>query len=309
MKRAVFNPKAYAFVNTQKHGVIDVTEYIISGRVNRRLNAISSASLELQNPDMIFTKEDGIRLTPMDPIVIYLERKKGFAVKVFTGFVDESPYYQLLPGPVTIKASCTLKRLLHTYFDPGLMYTQRFLVKYGWLPQADGTVLGVTGQDNTSGEFTVEGGGSAGSGDFGFGGSGIQGAYTVAKAISNKKLPYSYGGGHVKAGVPNIGREGVVGFDCSGFVTAILAGAKWGFEHNGSTAASSGFASWGKPGRGKVLTVWYNANHVFIHFEKPLPGGFKRADTSPHGDGGRGPQLRNNYRSTDGFTPRHWEGF
>jgi len=51
---------------------------------------------------------------------------------VFTGFLDESPYVQMFPGTVTLKASCTLKKLLYTFFDPGLPFFTEFLAQYGW---------------------------------------------------------------------------------------------------------------------------------------------------------------------------------
>jgi hypothetical protein len=33
---------------------------------------------------------------------------------------------------VTLTASCTLKRLLYTFFDPALPYMVKFLQDYGW---------------------------------------------------------------------------------------------------------------------------------------------------------------------------------
>jgi hypothetical protein len=68
----------------------------------------------------------------MDPITIFLERLRGHPVQVFTGFLDETPYWQMYPGEITLKASCTLKRLLHTYYNPGLPYFISFLQQFGW---------------------------------------------------------------------------------------------------------------------------------------------------------------------------------
>jgi hypothetical protein len=53
----------------------------------------------------------------------------------------------------------------------------------------------------------------------------------TANAISAHVYPYVYGGGHGEAGVPSIGIEGPgyngrrIGYDCSGSVAAVLAGA------------------------------------------------------------------------------------
>lgn len=300
MQRLVFNPKAYAFIKTTQYGVVDVSDYIIRGSVNRRVNAVSSANLTLQNPDSLFTKNSGVRFTPMDPITIYLQRTTGFPVRTFTGYLDSGTYYQLLPGPVELKASCTLKKLQNTYFDPALQYTQDFLAAYGWIKTGESTFLGTTASDDSSG-------GTVTSADF-------QGAAQTAEAISKKNYPYAWGGGHPKCGTPSKSTragESQIGYDCSGYVAAILAGAGWGFKKGQPVGASGSFANWGKPGRGKELTVWYNSEHIYIVFEKGGPNGAKRADTSPQtGDKNmaRGPHLRYNTRSNDGFTPRHWDG-
>lgn len=104
---------------------------------------VSSAELTLRNPKMLFTTPDANGMTafsPMDPITIFLKRVHGRPVRAFTGFLDRVPYITLYPGTVSLRASCTLKRLLYTFFDPALPYTQSFLSKYGWLNLNDGSV-------------------------------------------------------------------------------------------------------------------------------------------------------------------------
>jgi hypothetical protein len=109
-----------------------------TSRFNRtQLNsmAVQGAWIVAQDPISgdIFTAhvdDNGITkplFSPMDPITIYLQRVRGRPVRVFTGFLDRTPYLQLYPGVIQLKASCTLKRLLYTYFDPALPYTQTFL--------------------------------------------------------------------------------------------------------------------------------------------------------------------------------------
>lgn len=142
MQRLVYTPKVYAFVKRNTGEIIDISRYITSGSVNRRTNAVSSAQITLRNPKMIFTTPDAFNQTtflPMDPITIFLKRLKDRPVRVFTGFLDKTPYLQLYPGVITINASCTLKRLLYTFFDPALPYTQSFFVAYGWIPNTNGT--------------------------------------------------------------------------------------------------------------------------------------------------------------------------
>lgn len=144
MQRLVYTPRAYVFVKNSAGEIHDLSRYVTAGSVQRRIDQVSSASITLRNPKMIFTTrytDMGVAhatFRPMDPITIYLQRIKGRPVRVFTGFLDSTPYLQLYPGTITLKASCTLKRLLYTYFDPALPYTQSFLIKYGWLRSGDG---------------------------------------------------------------------------------------------------------------------------------------------------------------------------
>lgn len=92
--------------------------------------------------------------------------------------------------------------------------------------------------------------------------------------------------------------------DCSSSTSLAL----W---HNqmftGEIAWVSGqFEEYGAPGQGDYFTVYANSDHVWIRLHK---GPYWRFDTSPHGDGGRGPRLRKRPRFTAGFRARHWPGF
>jgi hypothetical protein len=129
----------------------------MSGSVQRLVNAVSTAEVTIRNPDMRFTKtsrtKEGPYFKPMDQITIWLERIRGYPVQVFTGYLDQVPYLQLYPGPCTLTASCTLKRLQHTYWDMGLNYVSNWLAKYEWegskstgqllSTRAEGEALGV----------------------------------------------------------------------------------------------------------------------------------------------------------------------
>lgn len=148
MKRVVYSPRVWAWIkcedpDTGKERTVDVSQYIVSGSVTRNVNAVSEAELVLRNPGRMWTdaSNEGKRgkplFRPMDPITIWMMRRPGHPVQVFTGYLDRSPYYQLYPGVVTLMASCTLKRLMHTYFDAGLPYTMAFLARYGWMPSGN----------------------------------------------------------------------------------------------------------------------------------------------------------------------------
>ena len=128
MRRFTYAPDINVYIATQDHGFIDVSDDVIRGTVTRRVNAMSDASVELQNPNRKYLR----KIKPMDRIVIYLTRIHQ-PVLVFSGYVDRAPFDQLYPAPVTISASCTLKRLMHTYWDPALPYVMKWLAQYGWI--------------------------------------------------------------------------------------------------------------------------------------------------------------------------------
>lgn len=149
MKRLTYAPKAYVFLrrNPRRAGdvarVFDVSDYVVSGNVTRATNQMSTASITLKNPDFIFSpRGDEPMFRPMDGITIWLQRIAGKPIQVFTGYLDDVPYYQMFPGNCRINASCTLKRLQHVYFDPGVPATMEWFAKYGWVEDpSSGAVL------------------------------------------------------------------------------------------------------------------------------------------------------------------------
>ena len=120
---------------------------------------------------------------------------------------------------------------------------------------------------------------------------------------------YLLGGGH---GI-RIATINPLGYtDCSSSVSYVLwkAGLLSGEE---TTLLSWDFLDWGEPGWGNYFSVMSNGyrgeqSHVWIKLNPLKSGGYWRFDTSPHGDGGRGPHLRRLPRFTTGFWPRHWKG-
>lgn len=137
MKRLVYAPRVHAFVKTE-FGVVDLSDLVVRGEVNRKVNAVSGATLTLRNPKKALTEhksghgERGPLIHPMDPIILAFTRIKNRPIQVFAGYVDKAPYDALIPGEVMIQASCTLKRLQYTYFDPGLPFFHNFLAAHGW---------------------------------------------------------------------------------------------------------------------------------------------------------------------------------
>ena len=102
------------------------------------------------------------------------------------------------------------------------------------------------------------------------------------------RSPYLWGGGH--------GKWLDTGYDCSGSVSFALAAAGL----LSGPLASGPLMSWGKPGRGKWVTIYANQGHVFMEV-----AGI-RFDTS--GQRVTGSRWQNVLRSTSGFVARHPEG-
>jgi hypothetical protein len=102
------------------------------------------------------------------------------------------------------------------------------------------------------------------------------------------RTPYKWGGGH--------GRWLDTGYDCSGSVSFALAAAGL---LNGPLA-SGPLMSWGKPGRGKWVTIYTNPGHVYLEV-----AGI-RFDTS--GAREKGSRWQNELRSHAGYVARHPPG-
>jgi hypothetical protein len=139
--------------------------------------------------------------------------------------------------------------------------------------------------------------------------------YAEAKAISDRKLSYIWGGGHARCGQADAGTNTPSknsgpppGFDCSGYVCACLAAAELGFKPGAPAMASGDLMSWGEAGKGERVTVWANGGHTFIEFDGMGEGRFADTGRNAAPPADRGPRLRSGTRSTDGFVARHWKG-
>ena len=149
LKRLVYSPKAYAFIYSRKKNgaIIDVSNDISGGSVQRLINKPSSATLTLRNDNWKYTGRFQPMFFPMDGITIWLQRFAGHPVQVFTGFIDTIPYYQAYPGEIEITATCTLKQFLYTHFDPGTGFLQ-WLTDHNWVPnQNNGNLEGFYNPD------------------------------------------------------------------------------------------------------------------------------------------------------------------
>ena len=143
--RLVYAPKAWVFTRQHSGQILNLTDYVTAGQVQRVVDQASTATVTLRNPNKMFTIPKSPSFLPMDGITIWLQRLAGFPVQVFTGYLDETPYYQMYPGSITISATCTLKRLVYSYFDPSLPSVNTWLSKYGWINSGTGVAYSTAG--------------------------------------------------------------------------------------------------------------------------------------------------------------------
>jgi peptidoglycan hydrolase-like protein with peptidoglycan-binding domain len=101
-------------------------------------------------------------------------------------------------------------------------------------------------------------------------------------------FPYRYGGGHRSFHDS--------AYDCSGSVSYVLHGAGL----LGRPRDSSELMSWGRPGRGRWITVYANAGHTFMIING------KRYDTTGRWD--TGSRWQRVDRSSSGYAARHPAG-
>ena len=136
MRRLVYAPKAYVFVrsNTQGGRVYNLSPDVVSGQIERNVNDLSTASVVIRNRFRKWIKDPSNNMSilmPMDMITIWLQRISGKPIQVFTGYLNSVPYYQMYPGNTQITASCTLKRIAYSWFDPGLEWFQNWFSSAG----------------------------------------------------------------------------------------------------------------------------------------------------------------------------------
>ncbi len=107
--------------------------------------------------------------------------------------------------------------------------------------------------------------------------------------------PYLYGGGH---GVPL--NEVAPAYDCSSSVEHLLYGAR--LLPVTYDAASGTLESFGRPGPGRWVTLYANADHVFVYVAGLR---WDTHDAAGAGDGSTGIGWHPLIRSSDGFVARH----
>lgn len=124
----VYSPQVKVVI-AQGVNEFDVSADLIRGQLIRQENSAASFIFTLQNSGQRYTPINSPPLfSRMDRVVVYM--KKTSWLQVFSGYLDQVPYKQLYPGPVDFKATCTIKRLMHTWWDPALQNNIDLLNQY-----------------------------------------------------------------------------------------------------------------------------------------------------------------------------------
>jgi cell wall-associated NlpC family hydrolase len=121
----------------------------------------------------------------------------------------------------------------------------------------------------------------------------VKGIIAAGNQITGK--PYVYGGSHGLA-LDRIGS----GYDCSSSVEHLLYGGR--LLPVGYDAASGTLESFGAPGPGRWVTIYANADHVFMYV---VGLRWDTHDAAGPGDGSSGIGWHPLVRSAAGFVPRH----
>jgi hypothetical protein len=114
MATVIYSPGIRVVIETAGgNGIIDVSEDISSGQLALREEMPSSLRLNLLNHRR---KYDGV-FTPNDIISVQMKRVRW--MPVFSGYLDQVPYFSAYQRNVQLTATCALKRLKYWPWDPG----------------------------------------------------------------------------------------------------------------------------------------------------------------------------------------------
>lgn len=121
MPTFVYAPGVHILIDTNNAGTLDVSDDVTQGSVTLNENQPHSLRFTLSNTNR---KYDGV-FTPNDKVVLQL--KKTDWLQIFTGYLDSVPFYSLHARPVSLRATCTLKKLKYRLFDLGANATMQLI--------------------------------------------------------------------------------------------------------------------------------------------------------------------------------------
>jgi murein DD-endopeptidase MepM/ murein hydrolase activator NlpD len=134
MGQLVYSPGIRIVIETSRKGIIDVSEDLTSGTIQLNENRPHNISFELENAGR---KYDGLFLSN-DRFSVQLKRLRW--LQIMTGYLIKTPLLSAYPGSIQLSGSCTLKKLVTTFFDPGAEATVDLFNKYSGSNNADGSM-------------------------------------------------------------------------------------------------------------------------------------------------------------------------
>lgn len=120
MKTMVYAPEVRIII-ARNNKQYDVSKDIMRCTVIRKENAASTVIFTLANKSEKSggsPRYNGL-FHRMDRIVVFMKRVQW--QQVFSGYLDTVPFANLYGGAADFKATCTIKRLMHTWWNPGLV--------------------------------------------------------------------------------------------------------------------------------------------------------------------------------------------
>ena len=108
----VYSPDIAVFVETDLHGIIDLGPSITNFNLTRNVNQLSIFQCSFDNKWRKFDRT----IRRMNRVAVFMKRIDW--VQVFSGYITQAPWETITVGDAQMMAECTLKRLVHTYWDP-----------------------------------------------------------------------------------------------------------------------------------------------------------------------------------------------
>lgn len=132
MSTFVFAPGIKVYIDTHDYGILDVSEDLTRGGMQRRSDGVSQFQFGLNN---VRRKYDNV-FKPNDRLVVVMKRLTW--LRTYTGYLNSVPLFSSWPREVMLTSSCSLKRLQYFFWDPNLAASQN-LVRQSLEVQNDGS--------------------------------------------------------------------------------------------------------------------------------------------------------------------------
>ena len=141
IKTLIYSPEVRIYI-IHNNIQYDVSADLVRGQVVRKENSASSLAFTLANKPLFpggqprYNAGEMYAFSRMDVVTVWLKRTTW--VQVFTGFLDTIPYKQIYPGTVDFRATCTLKKLLHNWWNPALPANASLLSQFSYAQSVGG---------------------------------------------------------------------------------------------------------------------------------------------------------------------------